>query len=107
MNYKYVKLPVVIEAFQMTAERRQDNSEWPNWLNMAWCKDASEEGAVSCKNHPNSDGTDPLVIVTKEGTMDVSFGDYIIKGVQGELYPCKPDIFNATYKQFVEKQVDN
>ena len=33
---KYRKKPIVIEAFQMTKERRQDNSEWPSWLNEAW-----------------------------------------------------------------------
>lgn len=35
---------------------------------------------------------------TLEGTMRVSLGDWIIRGVQGEFYPCKPDIFEATYE---------
>lgn len=39
-----------------------------------------------------------LTIPTLEGKMTASVGDYIIKGVQGELYPCKPDIFEATYE---------
>ena len=38
-----------------------------------------------------------LVIYTLEGNMRVSPGDYIIKGVEGEFYPCKPDIFHKTY----------
>lgn len=38
-----------------------------------------------------------LYISTLEGRMHVSVGDYVIRGVQGELYPCKPDIFEATY----------
>jgi hypothetical protein len=38
-----------------------------------------------------------LYIHTLEGIMEASFGDWIIKGVQGELYPCKPDIFGMTY----------
>lgn len=38
-----------------------------------------------------------MIIHTLEGDMRANFGDYIIKGVQGELYPCKPDIFEATY----------
>ncbi len=38
-----------------------------------------------------------LYIVTLEGEMHVSKGDYVIKGVQGEFYPCKPEIFNETY----------
>lgn len=40
-----------------------------------------------------------LEIETLEGTMKASIGDYIIKGVQGEFYPCKPDIFHATYEK--------
>lgn len=39
-----------------------------------------------------------LKIETLEGTMKASVGDYIIKGVKGEFYPCKPDIFNETYE---------
>ena len=42
---------------------------------------------------------DRLVIVTLEGDMTASLGDWIIKGVQGEFYPCKPDIFQATYEE--------
>jgi hypothetical protein len=96
---KYRKLPVEIEAFQMTKERRQDNSEWPEWLNKAWNKDCGEVGAVSCEDYPNSNGTDRLAIKTLEGWMTVSWNDYIIQGVQGELYACKPDIFEATYEK--------
>lgn len=94
----YRKKPVEIEAFQMTKERRQDNSEWPNWLHMAWNTDFPEPGAVSSEEYPNSKGTDRLVIRTLEGIHTVSWGDFIIQGVQGELYPCKPDIFEATYE---------
>ena len=76
-------------------ERRKDNRDWPNWLNMAWNQDADTLGAVFPWT-PN-DGEGPVKIITLEGTMLVSFDDYIIQGVQGELYPCKPDVFAATY----------
>lgn len=95
---KYRKKPVVIEAFQMTKDRRSDNSDWPDWLNRAWNKELGEVGYVGCQDFPNSDGTDELFVTTLEGHMRISFGDYIIKGVQGELYPCKPDIFEQTYE---------
>jgi len=94
----YRKKPVVIEAFQMTEARRQDNSEWPEWLNIAWNTDHAKAGAMYPFDFPYSDGKDELLIVTLEGLHRVSFGDYIIKGVQGELYPCKPDIFELTYE---------
>lgn len=96
---KFRKKPVVIEGFQMTKERRSDNSEWPNWLNQAWNKDWPEVGAVSCEDYPNSKGEDRIIISTLEGVLTVSWGDYIIQGVKGELYPCKPDIFEATYEK--------
>ena len=98
---KYRKKPVVIEAFQMTKERRKDNSKWPNWLNKAWNKNLSEDGAVYPVDFPLSDGRDKLNINTLEGIHEVSWGDYIIKGVQGEFYPCKPDIFRETYEEVI------
>lgn len=96
---KYRKKPVVIEAFQMTEERRRNNSEWPKWLNEAWNKDHPSEGAVWPEKHPNSDGKDRLCIGTLEGVYIVSWDDYIIQGIKGEIYACKPDIFEATYER--------
>jgi hypothetical protein len=95
---QYRKKPVVIDAFQMTREARQDNSTWPDWLHNAWNEPQHIAGALYPSNYPNSDGTDELKIHTLEGDHLVSFGDWIIMGVQGELYPCKPDIFAATYE---------
>lgn len=95
---RFRKKPVVIEAFQMTKERRSDNREWPQWLSIAWNKDFNEAGAVSCEDFPRSQGNDRLVIRTLEGVHTVSWDDWIIQGVNGELYPCKPDIFHKTYE---------
>jgi len=91
---KYRKRPVVVEAFQMTKERRWDNSEWPNWLHEAWQKEKNEKGSLCCVK----DSKEELYIVTLEGVLNIEFGDWIIKGVKGELYPCKPDIFEQTYE---------
>ena len=95
---KFRKKPVVIEAFQMTKERRTSNADWPDWLHAAWQANFAEPGAVSSEDHPNSTGTDRLVIQTLEGQHTVSWDDWIIQGVAGELYPCKPAIFEATYE---------
>jgi hypothetical protein len=94
---KYRKKPVVIEAFQMTKERRMDNSEWPNWLNLAWNKGRNELGALQRVNM-TATMPDDLEIVTLEGKHSVGWSDYIIQGVNGELYPCKPEIFDMTYE---------
>ncbi len=97
----YRKKPVVIEAFQMTAARRMDNSDWPEWLHQAWNGNRNQQGTLQ-----RADMTAPLPdlleIVTLEGNHLVSWGDYIIQGVAGELYPCKPDIFEMTYESVGE-----
>ena len=89
---KFRKKPVVIEAFQMTKERRMDNSDWPNWLHAAWNAGTLQRVDMSAEM------PDYLQIVTLEGLHLVSWNDWIIRGVQGELYPCKPDIFAKTYE---------
>lgn len=91
MTMKFRKKPVVIEAFQMTAERRSDNKDWPAWLHEAWNTPAEQPGAF----YPLSAA---LCIHTLEGMHVVSIDDWIIRGIKGELYPCKPDIFEATYE---------
>jgi hypothetical protein len=95
---KFRKKPVVIEAFQMTPEHRASNLHWPHWMHEAWNTPHDQPGALLCRDYPNSDGTDPLRIFTLEGVHNVDWGDWIIRGVKGELYPCKPDIFDATYE---------
>ena len=86
ISMKYCKKPVVIDAIQL-------------------------EDSVECMEALSSLGLDPIVfsyadedpvlkIETLEGTMIANIGDYIIKGVNGEFYPCKPDIFGKSYEEF-------
>ena len=81
---KYRKKPVVIEAVQW---RDTNWAEIQAFVGM----DALGRGIVG----PDQTG---LSIQTLEGRMHVSVDDWIIRGVKGELYPCKPDIFVATYE---------
>jgi len=92
---KFRKKPVVIEAFQMTIGDRTNNENWPNWLNQAWNLNRGKPGSVFPTEGGTGDGT--VSIGTLEGEMLVNFGDWIIQGVEGELYPCKSEIFAATY----------
>lgn len=85
---KYRKKPVVIEAFRWTGDHEQ--IEEPNWI-----IEAIKNGTIWF-NHAGTEYVN-MVIKTLEGDHIASRGDYIIKGVQGELYPCKPDIFEQTY----------
>ncbi len=96
MSTRYVKKPVIVEAFQMTRERRYDNKDWPDWLNEAWNKKVTEAGALYI--NPFRIHSNELVIHTLEGVLEVSWNDWIIRGTKGELYPCKPDIFNEIYE---------
>jgi hypothetical protein len=79
---RYRKKPVVIEAVRWLGTNRDEVAQF-----LLVPVDDMTFG-------PNCD----VFIHTLEGTMRADFGDWIIKGVQGECYPCKPDIFDATYE---------
>ena len=90
------KRPVVIQAFQMIRARRLPNADWPEWANRAWNLERGISGSLFTTVKDSNAST--LSISTLEGRHEVSWNDWIIQGVQGELYPCKPDIFEATYE---------
>ena len=82
---QYRKKPVVIEAIQFNGKNAEEIEQWSN---------------NNVKSGPALEDTstrDYLEIETLEGTMTAQLNDYIIKGVSGEFYPCKPDIFEKTY----------
>lgn len=91
---KYRKKPVVIEAFQYDGDLIfQDGIPYvPEWAMEAYNDGTMYFAALSVGEPPCE-----LFIQTLEGSMHASVGDYIIKGVSGEIYPCKPDIFEKTY----------
>ncbi len=93
---KYRKKPVIIEAIQYNK-----NSEAQI---IKWGKINGERKIIPFDD--NLLKNQELLIDTLEGTMHVSIGDYIIKGVNGEFYPCKPDIFKKTYEEVKENEVD-
>ncbi|MBT2599094.1 MULTISPECIES: hypothetical protein [unclassified Oceanobacillus] len=88
---KYRKKPVVIDAFKFYVDPIPD-----------WFMDQVNVNKIILRNcnysiHSIEDAH--CEIETLEGTMIGQGGDYIIKGVQGEIYPCKPDIFESTYEK--------
>lgn len=86
MSVFYIKRPIKVQAFKYGFE------EIPEWMyGKTWF----------IKNNSMSDA--PLMICTLEGDMIANKGDYIIKGIQEEIYPCKPDIFESSYE--VEQQL--
>ena len=89
---KFRKKPVVIDAWLYGYE----GLPMPKWL-----VEAMEGGAVCyAPLDPTYKGTQETVlsIETLEGVMQARQGDWIIRGVAGEIYPCKPDIFDQTYE---------
>ncbi len=85
---KYRKKPVEIEAvlFDSDADVNDAVDGLFSWLD------------AELQDYWYDDSENQIVIPTLEGDMRASVGDYIIRGVQGEFYPCKPDIFEATYE---------
>lgn len=88
---KYVKKPIVVEAMQLKFENFVP--EIVDWIGES-------------KNYPECKvlGIDPadgkVKIKTLEGVMICEINDWIIKGIKGEFYPCKPDVFEATYEVY-------
>ena len=82
---RYRKKPVIVEARQLVDDLR-NHVEVANWIN-AGGGSAGVPFAEPC-----------LYVQTLEGTMRADIGDWIIRGVQGEFYPCTSDIFEATYE---------
>ena len=75
---RYRKKPVVIDAIRWTGENRDEVEAWSG-------------GEIECIGHV-------AVVPTLEGEMRGDVGDWLIRGVQGEYYPCKDEIFLATYE---------
>ncbi len=90
---KYRKKPVEIEAFQYDGDFQ--NKEGTYYI-PEWGIEAYKKGILYF------DGP-TLKIKTLEGDMKASVGDFIIRGVKGEFYPCKPDIFEKTYEPVNEE----
>lgn len=84
---KYRKKPVEIDAVQLHMSNMESLIEQMR-------RDGYE---VESFSQPPMRAISGIKIKTLEGTMQANFGDWIIKGVQGEYYPCKPDIFEKTY----------
>ena len=80
---KYRKKPVVIEALQFTEENKDQ------CFNFVQC---------TCTPDRDENGLPTLRIQTLEGEMTARLGDWIIKGVKGEFYPCQKEIFQETYE---------
>ncbi len=83
---KFRKLPVEVEAQRFTEENKNSVFNW-----------------ITCNHYPgfDSEGKPTLKIQTLEGDIIASLGDWIVKGIAGEFYPVKSDIFEKTYEPII------
>lgn len=98
----YRKLPVVISAFEL-------GRQWPQDECNEWFHEAVTAGVITTYNMgsvPESTDDPYIEIKTLEGIMRGEVGDFIIRGVNGEIYPCKPDIFKQTYTEVFQDERD-
>lgn len=95
---KYRKKPVVIEAFEYAEESLSTINALKRFVGKSLISRIHDTAWLA--------GTAPahyeLIIRTFEGDHQITLGDFIIKGVAGEFYPCKPDIFRATYEEVID-----
>lgn len=97
MMMKYRKKPVEVEAIQWIGNTSEIKKFCGDKCSYSIYDSAWQVG----KGVPREE----LIIHTLEGDMKVSRNDYIIKGVNGEVYPCKPDIFEKTYEMVEESEL--
>ncbi len=93
---KYRKKPMVIEAIRYLGGNYWGADHKPQWLLAAFDNDLisyyeDSKNVATC-----------IIIKTLEGQMQLLQGDWLIKGIEGELYPCKNTIFKMTYEEVVE-----
>ena len=95
---KYRKKPIGIEAVQFTGDNLEEIAKF---MGIPVYGLQTSVDAILRTDGDYRENTH-IHIPTLEGTMTANCGDYIIKGVKGEFYPCKPDIFDETYEEVKE-----
>lgn len=96
---RFRKRPVEIEAVQWTGDNTSDVIDWILTSDAGVARWHEAQPAYSDDEGTGCDATpEQIAIDTLEGTMFASVGDWIIRGIRDEFYPCKPDIFEATYE---------
>ncbi len=93
---KYRKKPVVVEAIQLSVDNVLEVERFIEQKEIRLDTGAAQDKFEDYKDIVRRNGRK---INTLEGAMTAKIGDYIIKGVSGEFYPCKPDIFEKTYEK--------
>lgn len=106
MTIKWRKKTEIGEAFQMTKERRWDNSEWPDWLNMAWNKDPGIGALWIDPDAPIADGqksADRLLCGASKGDRFILWGDWLVLEPSGGIEVYDQEEFAESYDMIEEQ----
>ena len=96
---KYVKKPIPVEAIQVDKDFVLHSIHYWEGFYPDWFLNAVNNGDISTKQSDYG-----LIVHTLEGVMFAPWGSYIVKGVDGELYPCREEIFKKTYEEYKENE---
>lgn len=95
---RWRKKPVVVDAWQFMPAGECE--ALPTWIDGQWFhEDIGATGKSALSHH----GTPHMLIPTPGGVLRADLTDWIIRGVKGEVYPCKADVFSATYEQIAKR----
>lgn len=81
-----------VDAFQLTTDH-SNQFKWPEWLRVAWRAPLGQPGTFG-RNWPSSE----YYVETLGGFIPLSLGDWLLRGVQGEIYPCKSELFEQAFE---------
>lgn len=97
---KFIKKPVTVEAVKWTGTNEEEIKKFVGLNAIFQYYVTKDNKNLVTSEKPSEEHTTSLKINTLEGKMQATVGDYIIKGIHGEFYPCKPDIFVKTYSEY-------
>lgn len=94
----YQERPHVVQAFQMTEERRKSNADWPQWLHEAWNEPSINEGSMYVSRWDST----KVEVNTKTGAIQVDWGDWIVRRETGALDVFETDDFETIFEPIEE-----
>lgn len=99
VSLRFRRRSAVLEAFQMTEERRLNQGDWPGWMRRAWKLDHGTLGALYPADVPSGAWTGALTLRALGGDYFVELGDWIVRDADGALSSYDNDDFEATYEE--------
>lgn len=97
---KYRRIPIVVDAFQMTAWRRMNPDHWPEWVREAFEKPPNKVGSLHYRKIRFPEYLDDLDVTVREGLMPVPVGYWLARTEDGTIYPLSPATFARSFQPY-------